>query len=1819
VRNQRENVLMLAANMYSTLPAEAEGGEQGGPSKEDRAVKALHRHTLGAYENWAKNMHRMATKDAYGRQTEEDERGDDGFRGLSPTERTKMLVFEVVLWWCIWGEAANMRFIPEFLSWVYYWLVNERDADFVPEGRPGSALGRYEDGQGFLRKVMRPMYDFVSKEAFKKDLAGNPCDHSQKKNLDDINEFFWKRTGEAACTKYDVFEMPVLIGHLEKSKKTYVERRGLLHSVKNNLRIFTIYICLFHLIITIAHYVPFEQDALPLCPPQIPSDICRSAEDATSCDAHIGCDWSGDTQFFDRDAHPVAQCYDTCQYMDNGNNFLVERDKENCKTGCKWDKGDEDDKTSQNGQTGTCVRFSTKSSKEIMENIQQTTYINCDQITGICRYTDGKGVPVQYSCLEHLTKDERERYRALNKGEWWEFYTAGTWDDVPLIGRFTRTLDPAEDGSDMSKKRAEQIHMFDHLWEGELDDTVYPAVFNYEYKRQLLEKQDTLFTCGYDISESTPFRLDDEEAYGLRQAANHSWCCNIQLQSPDTENHGFVQVWSQSTSCRWSLWDIFTDDDIKEEDEDPDAGGDPSPAAKKRIKNMVMKYEVRMELTTTVMTLLACRLLGEMLSFISIWGSSQGTKTARLVWALWYASALGVLTVILTFGISSYDELKNQTNWQIDSPDSGEYSGDGNPDNPYVYFEFVAMVTLVPELVFDTNSAFDGLARLVKLCCPRSADECMHSLSMETVARCQPGYVRKIKGRMSSKTGPWIRYSIIWVILLGMKCYFSYVYEIRLAVKNEATTWRAIATPFQRRDAKLQGSTEHFRDKFLLDWLQGDGGVTVASIVVFLTWVPTFLVFVMDSQIAFSICQMIVGVWRGLNLRVGQVNTWPEFESRLAKKLIPRFRKNLDATTRKIAGLGSLRVSSAEDMPGSFSGNSRSLPTNMLRGTLLFGTSPSDVDAASSGLTDALASEEAEVTKIKSAFQFSRSHQSFKRFVQCWNRFMDKLRYDDYLSDREVSLYQCMKLPSIGSPWLPPLLTLDGIGNLLDRIDALEDAHKAIYSGRVGERQNAHNTRWPEDTRRFIETLKDGSADEICEALDSVKILTLFLLKTVTGQMDRRADGEFKQRGTVLNWFATLRLESCESKILSKIMKDPTTGSAKGKRDTLRDDIATFADVVAHTLCSPTRGLSKQRNLKFERAATKNQLNSDSQAQLREATEAVLNHMKDLCEGPEADDLAPGTIDKVLQESFFTDDRDIERLRNLSKNHELQSAATYLTHVLKTRRADAVVVNGEARRRMLTFASSLHMDMPKPKTVETCKSLTSFTPFFAEEVLYSKSDIMDEKDGQASMCSYLQTVHPDEWQNLVERLGIAEAAKDAGDTIPDWVWDDDGMALEVRLWASLRGQTLARTIHGVMQFEQALLLFAHQEENQDNAMAEDDATMPKPDQPRLWQDDPLWERYAHMKFQYVISCQIYGNWKPDDQKKLAVDTMMRLFPHLRIAYVKQDKDYNGDTKWFSFLVRWCDVENKVVQCYRIEQAASKGGNGNWGPTWLVGEGKPENQNHAIVFTRGQYLQTLDMNQDGYFEEALKMRNLLDEFAPAECPDEQQVRIIGFPEHQFSDTLSAVAEFSALTEFTFATLIQRSLGSPFDVRMHYGHPDIFDRVFHLTRGGISKPMKFLCVSEDIFGAFNSVLKGGQVIYREYIKQGKGKDLGFDACALFEQKISGGNGEQALSRDFSRLCEQMGITRLLSFFHSSNGFYWSNLFVIWSTSWFLYGQILISVVIPDDNADALKTVTESVVFAFQLGLVLTVPLVAELILEKGPVAAFGQMLRVVCRGG
>ncbi|GJN34264.1 hypothetical protein PR202_gb22912 [Eleusine coracana subsp. coracana] len=152
----------------------------------------------------------------------------------------------------------------------------------------------------------------------------------------------------------------------------------------------------------------------------------------------------------------------------------------------------------------------------------------------------------------------------------------------------------------------------------------------------------------------------------------------------------------------------------------------------------------------------------------------------------------------------------------------------------------------------------------------------------------------------------------------------------------------------------------------------------------------------------------------------------------------------------------------------------------------------------------------------------------------------------------------------------------------------------------------------------------------------------------------------------------------------------------------------------------------------------------------------------------------------------------------------------------------------------------------------------------------------------------------------------------------------------------------------------------------------------------------------------------------------------------------------------------------------------------------LGEGKPENQNHAIIFTRGDAIQTIDMNQDNYLEEAMKMRNLLEEFRNVHGNHGiRNPTILGVREHVFTGSVSSLASFMSNQETSFVTLGQRVLAY-LKVRMHYGHPDVFDRIFHITRGGISKASRVINISEDIFAGFNSTLRQGNITHHEYIQ-------------------------------------------------------------------------------------------------------------------------------------
>mgnify|MGYP003327003526 CR=1 FL=1 len=176
---------MLLANLYTSMQ----------PSDKIEAVQRLHDKTFSSYKTWLKIL-------PTSKRSKEDER----LEAARTVE--KDMVKDIVTWWCIWGEAANLRFMPELISWLHYKLANAE----TPERR---------EGGDFLRLVVQPLYDMMKKEFGKKDKAGMPAKHTDIKNYDDINEFFWpKRCIEA---EYQPFAITVLVTYLkDQHKKTYM-------------------------------------------------------------------------------------------------------------------------------------------------------------------------------------------------------------------------------------------------------------------------------------------------------------------------------------------------------------------------------------------------------------------------------------------------------------------------------------------------------------------------------------------------------------------------------------------------------------------------------------------------------------------------------------------------------------------------------------------------------------------------------------------------------------------------------------------------------------------------------------------------------------------------------------------------------------------------------------------------------------------------------------------------------------------------------------------------------------------------------------------------------------------------------------------------------------------------------------------------------------------------------------------------------------------------------------------------------------------------------------------------------------------------------------------------------------------------------------------------------------------------------------------------------------------------------------------------------------------------------------------------------------
>jgi 1,3-beta-glucan synthase len=499
----------------------------------------------------------------------------------------------------------------------------------------------------------------------------------------------------------------------------------------------------------------------------------------------------------------------------------------------------------------------------------------------------------------------------------------------------------------------------------------------------------------------------------------------------------------------------------------------------------------------------------------------------------------------------------------------------------------------------------------------------------------------------------------------------------------------------------------------------------------------------------------------------------------------------------------------------------------------------------------------------------------------------------------------------------------------------------------------------------------------------------------------------------------------------------------------------------------------------------------------------------------------------------------------------------------------------EAERRLSFFAQSLSTPIPEPVPVDNMPTFTVLIPHYSEKILLSLREIIreDEPYSRVTLLEYLKQLHPHEWDCFVKDTKILadetsqfngdyeksekETARSKNDDLPFYCIGFKSAApeytLRTRIWASLRSQTLYRTISGFMNYSRAIKLL-YRVEN------------PEVVQMFGGNSDKLereLERMARRKYKIVVSMQRYAKFTKEEREN--TEFLLRAYPDLQIAYLDEEAPQaeGEDPRLFSALI---DGHSEIMENgmrrpkFRIQLSGNP----------ILGDGKSDNQNHAIIFYRGEYIQLIDANQDNYLEECLKIRSVLAEFeemrsdevspyAPGNNPEKvDPVAILGAREYIFSENIGILGDVAAGKEQTFGTLFSRTLAQ-IGGKLHYGHPDFLNGIFMTTRGGVSKAQKGLHLNEDIYAGMNALIRGGRIKHCEYYQCGKGRDLGFGSILNFTTKIGTGMGEQMLSREYYYLGTQLPLDRFLSFYYAHPGFHINNLFIMLSVQLFMVVMI------------------------------------------------------------
>mmetsp|Transcript_9615 Transcript_9615/g.21673 ORF Transcript_9615/g.21673 Transcript_9615/m.21673 type:complete len:2178 (+) Transcript_9615:367-6900(+) len=984
-------------------------------------------------------------------------------------------------------------------------------------------------------------------------------------------------------------------------------------------------------------------------------------------------------------------------------------------------------------------------------------------------------------------------------------------------------------------------------------------------------------------------------------------------------------------------------------------------------------------------------------------------------------------------------------------------------------------------------------------------------------------------------------YTFFWATLVSWKLFFSYVFEV----------YSMVLPTIELTDDYANFPNQSFVKMGLL---------------LLLRWLPQFLVYCIDMSIWYAVWQAFAGTSVGFSDHLGDIRSMKDIRNSFGRAPEHFCTKMLSPDA------GSRRGSSASFLSAGDLNSNESLDNkrqslmnpNSKEGQSLLGSDPHKLQGYVNRLLD---------VRI----------QKWVMFSTVWNEVIDHFREEDLISNRERDYMKFSRFDGFSQAiYLPVFQTAGVVEEALALLERSTDDYAFTGDNELFKPILNHVTMrtavsevWELGNYVLLKLLGQVHND------DAVYIMN-YVLKWV-------------ESGTVSDHMKIVKIRVVVQTLIQLVdvlgkgigrRKPASQRRSTGKTKKRNEPTGPPARGIRRAISASSLTTNVARQTPIEVSQVKNDENVVIVDALRDHTRdkfrALINSLKGIMNS--ADPESKEVMDRLtfalsMENGFFWDDAYAsDALDDMARSDIFKSVLTKLQGLVACHPDEVEPKSKEARRRLTFFVNSLFMDMPNAPSIHDMFSWNVLTPYYKESVTLNKGDLETRSDALGvSTMLYLQTLYKADWANFLERLGLQDEEK---------VWSKKN-ADETRQWASIRAQTLNRTISGMMYFEKALRLLANLER------LDDDTT-----------NDLMGE-----KFGYIVACQVYGQMKRDqDSKADDIDNLMHRYPHMRVAYIDSIRNNrSGEMSFYSCLVK-SNSKGKIEEIYRVRLPGNP----------ILGEGKPENQNHAMIFTRGEFVQTIDMNQEGYFEEALKMRNALQEFAKRDGP--MPTTILGLREHIFTGSVSSLANYMALQETSFVTLGQRVLTKPLCIRLHYGHPDVFDKLFFITRGGISKSSKGINLSEDIFAGYNNAIRGGQVAFKEYMQVGKGRDVGMSQIYQFEAKLSQGAGEQSLSRDVYRLCHRLDFSRLLSYYFGGIGHYFSNVLTVFTVYVVVYLMAILALYDLEKIGDRLITPSGTIQMLLGgLGLLQTIPLFATLGVERGWWASFRELVGVFATGG